>query len=84
MNKQLEWLKQLSETNGVSGFEQDIKKLLVKHMGKKVAVSYDKLGSVVFTAKGSEQGPKVMLASHMDEIGFMVKHITKEGFLRKE
>ncbi|MDD3396827.1 MAG: M42 family metallopeptidase [Acidaminococcaceae bacterium] len=82
MNKQLEWLKQLSETNGVSGFEQDIKKLLVKHMGKKVAVSYDKLGSVVFTAVGSEQGPKVMLASHMDEIGFMVKHITKEGFLR--
>ena len=26
--------------------------------------------------------PKIMLASHMDEIGFMVKHITKEGFLK--
>lgn len=80
MDKKLEWLKQLSETNGISGFEGDIKKLLVDHMQGKAEVSYDRLGSLIFTLPG--KGPKIMLASHMDEVGFLVKHITKEGFLR--
>lgn len=33
-------------------------------------------------AHGGQGGPKIMLAAHMDEIGFLVKHITKEGFLK--
>jgi len=82
MNKQLEWLKRYSEACGVSGFEGPIKALLIERMAEKAKVSYDKLGSVVFTAEGPKGTPKLMLASHMDEIGFMVKHITKEGFLR--
>lgn len=81
MDKQMEWLKRYSETCGVSGFEGRMKELLLERLDKKAEVSYDKLGSVVFTAAGSKDEPKVMLASHMDEIGFMVKHITKEGFL---
>lgn len=83
MDKKLTWLKQFSETCGVSGFETPIKKLLQKRLQGKAAVSYDKLGSVVFTNEGKGKDlPKIMLASHMDEIGFMVKHITKEGFLK--
>jgi endoglucanase len=31
---------------------------------------------------GTDSGPRVMLAGHMDEVGFMVKHVTQEGFLR--
>ncbi|HIU64664.1 MAG TPA: M42 family metallopeptidase [Candidatus Avacidaminococcus intestinavium] len=82
MKKKIEWLKRFSETCGVSGFESRIKTLLLERLDGQATVSYDKLGSVVFTAKGKAETPKVMLASHMDEIGFMVKHITKEGFLR--
>ena len=82
MNKKIKWLKRYSETCGVSGFEGPMKELLLERMGDRAKVSYDKLGSVVFTSQGENKGPKVMLASHMDEIGFMVKHITKEGFLR--
>lgn len=82
MNKQLEWLKRFSETCGVSGFETRMKDLLIERLGKKSDITFDKLGSVIFTAKGKVDEPKIMLASHMDEIGFMVKHITKEGFLR--
>ena len=82
MNKKMEWLKRYSETCGVSGFEGPMKTLLLERMGDKAKVSYDKLGSVIFTAEGPKNAPKLMLASHMDEIGFMVKHITKEGFLR--
>ncbi|MEG2342589.1 MAG: M42 family metallopeptidase [Acidaminococcaceae bacterium] len=82
MKEKLEWLRRYSETCGVSGFETRIKDLMLERLAGKAQVSYDKLGSVVFTASGSQTGPKIMLASHMDEIGFMVKHITKDGFLR--
>ena len=79
----LAWLKKYSETNAVSGFEAPMKELMQERLAGKAEVSYDKLGSVVFTsAVADENAPKIMLASHMDEIGFMVKHITKEGFLK--
>lgn len=80
--KRLEWLKRYSETCGVSGFEKRMKELLSERLSGVSAVSYDNLGSVVFTAKGGTEAPKIMLASHMDEIGFLVKYITKEGFLK--
>ena len=79
----LAWLKRYSETNAVSGFEAPMKELLQERLAGKAEVSYDKLGSVVFTnASADENAPRIMLASHMDEIGFMVKHITKEGFFK--
>lgn len=83
MDNKLMWLKKFSETCGVSGFEGPMKKLMLERLHGLAEVSYDKLGSVVFTKESvAENAPKVMLASHMDEIGFMVKHITKEGFLK--
>ena len=81
MDKKLEWLKRFSETCGVSGFESRMKELMLQRLDGMAEVSYDKLGSVVFTKQAAADAPKIMLASHMDEIGFMVKHITKEGFL---
>lgn len=82
MDKTLFWLKQITEVPGVSGFEQDVKGLLQEKLKGKAEVSYDKLGSVVFAKKGTSQDISIMLASHMDEIGFMVKNITKEGFIK--
>ena len=83
MENKLAWLKRYSETCGVSGFESRMKDLMLERLEGMAEVSYDKLGSVVFTkAAQEENAPKVMLASHMDEIGFMVKHITKDGFLK--
>lgn len=84
MNEQerLEWLVRYSETCAVSGFEGRMKELLKERLAGLADVSYDKLGSAVFTKKGESGAPKIMLASHMDEIGFLVKYITKEGYLR--
>jgi endoglucanase len=45
-------------------------------------LSQDKIGSVICEKKGDSDAPRVMLAGHMDEIGFMVKQITKEGFIK--
>src|SRR5262249_35876067 len=45
------------------------------------SVSLDALGTVIGVRSGGG-GPKVMVAAHMDEIGFLVKHIDDKGFLR--
>ncbi len=82
MDEKMQWLKRFSEVCGVSGFEGRMKQLLLERLQGLAKVSYDKLGSVVFTVPGTAEGPKIMLASHMDEIGFLVKFITPEGFLK--
>ncbi|NLE77012.1 MAG: M42 family metallopeptidase, partial [Chloroflexi bacterium] len=46
------------------------------------AIEQDKLGSLVARKEGSSARPRVILAAHMDEIGLMVRYITKEGFLK--
>ena len=45
-------------------------------------VKVDKMENVIAIKKGKTKAPKVMLAAHMDEVGLMVKTITKEGFLQ--
>jgi endoglucanase len=45
-------------------------------------LSQDKIGSVICCKVGSSDKPRIMLAGHMDEIGFMVKQVTPEGFIK--
>ncbi|TET28278.1 MAG: M42 family peptidase [Candidatus Heimdallarchaeota archaeon] len=65
---------------GPSGFEQEVAKL-VKEYTEPFAdeVLQDRTGSIIF--KKGNKGPKVMLAGHIDEVGFMVAGISKDGFL---
>ncbi len=80
MDQTEQLLKSLTEAQGVPGYETEIRALLRQYMEPLGTVTQDKLGSLICTKTGD--GPRVMLAGHMDEIGFMVSHITKEGFLR--
>jgi len=76
-------LKELSEACGVSGFEDEVRQLIkerLEEVSDKVYI--DNLGNVIAMVKGKDEGFKVMLAAHMDEIGLMVKHIESNGFLR--
>jgi putative aminopeptidase FrvX len=75
-------LKELTEANGVSGYENDARVVIRKHLERLGEMSHDRLGSLICRREGSVKNPRVMLAGHMDEIGFMVKLITKEGFLK--
>ena len=75
-------LKELAEAHGVPGYEAPIRAVLRKHLKSLGAISEDKSGNLICEKKGNADAPRVMLAGHMDEIGFMVKHITKEGFLK--
>jgi putative aminopeptidase FrvX len=75
-------LKELTEAVGVSGHEEEVSRIMEKHMVGLGEVSHDKLGSLICKKAGKDGGPSVMIAAHMDEIGFMVKQVTKEGFIK--
>jgi putative aminopeptidase FrvX len=75
-------LKELTETPGIPGYETPIRSIIRKYLKKYGELTQDKIGSVICCKQGSSDKPKVMLAGHMDEIGFMVKQITPEGFIK--
>ncbi|MGE3062176.1 MAG: M42 family metallopeptidase [bacterium] len=75
-------IRTLTEIIGPSSYEElvadAIEKMLKKN--RKLEIKRDVMGNLIARRKGN--GKKIMLAAHMDEIGFMVKHIDKNGFLR--
>jgi endoglucanase len=75
-------LKELTEAQGVPGYEAPVRAVVRKYLEPLGELSQDKIGSVICRLGGEAARPRVMLAGHMDEIGFMVKHVTKEGFIR--
>ena len=82
--ERLDLLKRISEVPGISGYEDEVHRFVreeVRRLGL-AEVSSDGLGSVICKKRGSADEPRVMFAGHMDEIGFVVSSITKEGFLR--
>ena len=73
-------LKKILEAPGIPGYESQIAKIMHDEFKKTCAdVQIDNFGNVI-ASKGKGK-TKIMLAAHMDEIGLMVKHITKDGFL---
>jgi endoglucanase len=75
-------LKELTEAPGVPGYESPVRAVVRKYLEPLGDLSQDKIGSLICRLDGQAVGPRVMLAGHMDEIGFVVKHITEEGFLK--
>jgi putative aminopeptidase FrvX len=76
------FLKELVETDGAPGSEGAVAKVMQRYLKGVGATSSDKLGSFICEKKGSSAKPRVMLAGHLDEVGFMVKSVTKEGFVK--
>jgi len=77
----LDFLKRLLETPSPSGFEQPVQRL-VRHRMKPFAdeIRTDVHGNTI-VAMHPEGSPRIMLAGHCDQIGFMVRYITDEGFV---
>lgn len=75
--------KTLTELNGTSGFEHDVRHFMKEQLTKySEEIIQDNLGSVFGLIKGDSEGPVVMAAGHMDEVGFMVTQITENGMLK--
>ena len=77
----LELLKKLSEAFGPSGSEEEVREILEEEL-KKITdeVKTDSLGNLIAHIPGN--GPRLLIAAHMDEVGFIVRKIDPEGFLK--
>jgi putative aminopeptidase FrvX len=75
-------LKELTDAFGVSGYESSIVEILKANMSNHTDITQDRIGSIIAKKKGVSDRPRIMFAAHMDEIGFIVKEITKEGFIK--
>jgi putative aminopeptidase FrvX len=76
-------LEKLSNACGVTGREEQVRNIMVQLMTPYVdEIQVDRLENVIGIKKGKAKSPKIMLAAHMDEVGLMVKTVTKDGFLQ--
>lgn len=82
MNQEtLDMFKTLTELPGAPGNEQKVRAFMESELSKYAdELIYDNLGGVFGVKKGT--GPKVLVAGHMDEVGFMVTQITDTGLIR--
>jgi len=83
LSKPTRLLATLSNAFGPPGDEREVREILKKeledHTDKMIV---DKLGNILFYHYGKKSFPNVMLAAHMDEVGFLVTFIEENGFLR--
>jgi len=81
-NTSLNLMKSMMEAFGPSGFEREVNALVKNYMKPySDETLVDKLGTVTFKVKGAMERPRVLLAGHTDEIGFIISSITDEGFI---
>ncbi|WP_436854252.1 M42 family metallopeptidase [Staphylococcus caeli] len=82
--KTLTRMKTLTELHGVAGFEDKVKAYLKSEMEPLVdTFVYNRMGGFYGVKRSKAKNPKrIMVAAHMDEIGFMVTHITSNGMIQ--
>ncbi len=80
MDERERLLQALTEAHGVPGYETQVRSIIRQYLEPLGSIEQDQIGSLV--CRQGESGPRVMLAGHMDEIGFMIHHITDKGFLK--
>lgn len=79
----IDMLADLTLTNGISGHERDVADVFKEWVEDSVdVVEFDNLGSIIAIKKGLKDGPKVMLSANIDEAGFVVKHVDKDGYIK--
>jgi endoglucanase len=83
LDETLQMLKDLTDAKGIPGNEREPREVMKKYITAYAdEVTTDGLGSLIAKKTGKEGGPKIMVAGHLDEVGFMVTQIDDKGFLR--
>jgi putative aminopeptidase FrvX len=77
----IDLIKRLSNAHGISGFEDEIRDIIRTELEDHAdEIKLDSMGNLIATRNGSEF--ELIIAAHMDEIGFVVKKIDEKGFIR--
>jgi putative aminopeptidase FrvX len=75
-------LAELTNAHGVSGFEGPVREILRREWNGLVSdLHTDGIGNLIGRLSGSSDSPRVLLMAHMDEVGFLVRHIDDNGYL---
>jgi len=78
-------LKELMLIPGLSGHEDRVRRAIARHLGAMGLESRsDRLGNLVATLPGDPALPSVMVFTHMDQLGFVVRKIEGSGLIRVE
>lgn len=76
-------LRELCLLNGTSGDEKAVRDFIIDKIKGKCEFKVDALGSIIAFKKGRKTpSKKVMLCAHMDEVGFIITHITDDGYMK--
>jgi len=75
-------LQEITDAFGPSGYENAAREVMARYLKGNANISYDKLGSLIGKKEGKSKSPRVVVAGHLDEVGFMVREITEEGFIK--
>ncbi len=73
-------LKRLTEAHGAPSREEQVRTIFRAEVP--AACEADRMGNITCALRGSSERPRILIAGHMDEVGFMVHSITNEGLLR--
>lgn len=78
----VKFLEELTNCFGPSGFEKVPARIVKEYVSRySDSTSTDKLGSFLFTKRGSADRPVILMPGHIDEVGFIVSSVNKNGFL---
>jgi len=80
-SKTLELLKRLGEAHGAAGSEDSVRRIFREELGG-LTIQPDRMGNLFCEKPGLCDRPRIMLAAHMDEVGFAVQSITKTGLIK--
>ena len=78
----IELLESLTQADGIPGYETEVRDVFRNAVADVGPIGTDKLGSIFCTRAGSAETPRILLDSHLDEIGFVVQNVTDNGFVK--
>ena len=83
MDQRLQMYAELTSAPGIPGYEEPARKVMRKYLEPLTdKIITDNLGSIAGVKTGREGGPRIMIAGHLDEVGWIVTMITEKGFLK--
>ncbi len=78
----IELLEELTQAAGIPGHEVEVQAIFQSRLAHIGTIDRDRLGSVVCTKQGEAREPRVLLDSHLDEVGFIVQRVTDSGYVK--
>ncbi len=83
MDARLKMYEELTCAPGIPGYEEPVRRVMRKYLEPlSDEIITDNLGSIAGVKVGKKDGPRIMVAGHLDEVGWMVTMITEKGFLK--